>query len=91
MQDFGPRLVQTLINGIGGEAARSELDTLSEPLKKLVVKQPLAKQWITKALSSKEFPAKHVGDTEKRVWVQKIFKYVNSDDTLTTTDVCDQS
>jgi len=78
MQEYGPQLAYGLINGIGGEAARSELDTLSEPLKKLVLKQSKARQWLTDALASDTFPGKSVGETEKRVWLQKVYKYVSS-------------
>ncbi|MCJ1247252.1 hypothetical protein MMC30_004466 [Trapelia coarctata] len=78
MEEYGPRLAYVLIKGIGGEAARSELDTLSEPLKKLVLKQPKARRWLTDALASDTFPGKSVGDTEKRVWLQKVYKYVSS-------------
>lgn len=78
MQEYGPQLAYALIRGIGGDAARSELDTLSEPLKKLVVKQPKARQWLTDALASDTFPGKSVGDTEKRIWLQKVYRYMSS-------------
>ena len=73
-QQYGPPLCQILVRNIGGEAARSELDVLAEPLKKLVFAQPHAKLWLSNALSSEDFPSQKVGTTEKRVWLQKILK-----------------
>lgn len=73
-QQYGPPLCQILVRNIGGEAARSELDVLSEPLKKLIFAQPQAKMWLSNALSSKDFPSQKVGTVEKRVWLQKILK-----------------
>lgn len=62
--------------GVGGQALRSDLDTLAEPLKALVICQPKAKTWLTDALSSETFPSKNIGPTEKRIWLQKILKFV---------------
>lgn len=78
MKQYGPRLCHILVRQIGGEAARSELDVFAEPLKKLVFGQLQAKQWLTSALDNDEFPSKKVGPTEKRMWLQKIIKYVQS-------------
>ena len=74
MQDYGPQLGQALVFNMGGEAARSELDFLAEPLKKLVSSQPRAKTWLMDALSSDAFPSGKVLEVEKRVWLQKIMK-----------------
>ena len=74
MQVYGPSLCQALIYQIGGNAARSELETLAEPLKKLIVKQPQAKKWLSEALYSIQFPSKRVNDTEKRMWLQKVIR-----------------
>ncbi|MCJ1285127.1 hypothetical protein MMC26_004465 [Xylographa opegraphella] len=76
MQTYGPDLARALMRGIGGEAARSELDSLSELLKKMVYTQPRAKQWLTDALAGGDFPSQVVSDVEKRVWLQKVVKYV---------------
>lgn len=73
-QQYGPQLSYVLVRNIGGEAARSELDALAEPLKKLIFAQPQAKTWLSNALSSKDFPSQKVGSTEKRMWLQKIVK-----------------
>lgn len=74
MQQYGPQLCYVLVYHIGGIAARSELDILSEPLKKLVFAQPQAKIWLSDALNSKDFPSQKVGLTEKRIWLQQIMK-----------------
>ena len=74
IHEYGPQLAHALMNGIGGEAARSETATLSEPLKKMIYNQPRAKQWLADALASDTFPSKLVGDSEKREWLQKVMK-----------------
>lgn len=76
MQDYGPQLSHAVIMGVGGQALRSDLDTLAEPLKALVTCQPKAKTWLTDALSSETFPSKNIGPTEKRIWLQKLLKYI---------------
>ncbi|MCJ1394195.1 hypothetical protein MMC18_007073 [Xylographa bjoerkii] len=76
MQTYGSDLARALIRGVGGGAARSELDTLSDPLKKMVYKQPRAKQWLTDALTSDDFPSQAVSDVDKKLWLQKVVKYV---------------
>lgn len=76
MKQYGPRLCHILVRQIGGEAARSELDVFAEPLKRLVVAQLHAKQWLASALDSDGFPSKKIGPTEKRMWLQRIIKYV---------------
>lgn len=72
ISQYGPQLCHILVRGMGGEAARSELDTLAEPLKKLVFAQTQAKQWLSQALADPSFPSNKVGPVEKRVWLQKI-------------------
>ncbi len=76
VQEYGPQLSQALIMNIGGEAARSDLDSLAGPLKSLVCWQPKAKTWLTDALSSEYFPSQNVGAAEKRFWLQKILRWV---------------
>lgn len=39
IQHYGPRFIATLLRLLAGGAARSELDVLCEPLKKLVARQ----------------------------------------------------
>lgn len=50
MTHLGPLVARSLMRNIGGHAARSELDRLCEPLKKLVVLRPEAQAWLEQAL-----------------------------------------
>lgn len=67
-------LAQALIYNIGGHAARSELDKLSEPAKKLVVRQANAKAWFEAALLDANFPSDKVSDKDKQQFLQKIMR-----------------
>lgn len=68
-------LAQALIYNISGHAARSELDKLSEPVKKLVVRQVNTKSWFEAALLDANFPSDKVSDKDKQIFLQKIMKY----------------
>ena len=72
---YGPLVCQILVNKFAGEASRSELDELAEPLKKMVFCQPSAKMWLSNALNGDNFPSQKVGRPEKSVWLQKIMRY----------------
>jgi hypothetical protein len=69
-------LAQALVYNIGGHAARSELDKLSEPVKKLVVRQVHSKNWFEAALFDINFPSDKVTVKDRAVFLQKIMKYV---------------
>ncbi|KAF7525217.1 hypothetical protein G7054_g11163 [Neopestalotiopsis clavispora] len=69
---LGPILAHTLIQNIGGKASRSELDKLSDPLKKLVVQHALAKQWLETALNDASFPSDKVSHDEKALFLKKV-------------------
>jgi hypothetical protein len=72
LQHFGPLLAQALIYNIGGHAARSELDKLSEPIRKLVIRHPQVKGWLEGALYADTFPSQNVSEQEKKVWLMKV-------------------
>ena len=74
ISQYGFQLSRILIHEIAGEAPRSMLEFLVDPLKKLVFAQPQAKQWLSQALSADEFPSGKVTDAQKRVWLQKIMR-----------------
>ena len=79
MEDYGPKLCHVLIRNISGEAARSDLETLTEPLRKLVVSHARAKSWLQDALSSHSFISQRVDESQKRIWLQQIIKFVTLD------------
>ena len=70
----GPSIVDALIQNIGGKASRSELDSIAEPLKKLITKHPLVKTWFENALFSTNFPSSKVGPAEKRRFLSQIVR-----------------
>ena len=74
MQHLGPLLAEALMIGLGGEAARSEVDVLAEPLRKMAFKQPRAKMWLEAALNQPSFPSDKVDASGKRVFVQKVLR-----------------
>lgn len=78
VQQIGPLLAQALIYNIGGHAARSDLDKLSDPLKKLVVRQVNAKAWFEAALMGDSFPSSIVTPKDKSVFLTKITRYFPS-------------
>ena len=69
-------LAQALVYNIGGHAARSELDKLSDPVKKLVVRQVNARIWLEAALLDSSFPSDKVSAKDKQFFLQKIIRYV---------------
>lgn len=76
MNMLGPLLSQTLARNIGGNASRSELDKLSEPLKKLINRYPMARDWLEVGLNHSSFPSSKVTTEEKSLFVKKIIGYV---------------
>ncbi|RFN45112.1 hypothetical protein FIE12Z_10637 [Fusarium flagelliforme] len=72
MQMLGPLLAQSLARNLGGNASRSELDKLSEPLKKLVVRYPMAKSWLEAGLAHETFPSDKLSPQDKTVFVKKV-------------------
>ena len=71
---LGPYLGQSLTNNIGGFASRSELDKLSEPLKKLVSRYPSAKSWLEAGLNDPTFPSSKVTAEDKSMFLKKILR-----------------
>ncbi|KAL2270454.1 hypothetical protein VTJ83DRAFT_2638 [Remersonia thermophila] len=50
MTHLGPLVARSLVRNLGGHAARSEIDKLCEPLKRLIVTRPEAQEWLRAAL-----------------------------------------
>lgn len=74
LHQLGPLLAQALVYNVGGMAARSELDKISDPLKKLVL-QVRSKSWLDVALRSDSFPSDKVTEKEKNAFLQKVIRY----------------
>jgi hypothetical protein len=76
LQHLGPLLAKALVYNIGGNAARSELDRLSEPLKKLVVRQVRSQSWLEAALLGDDFPSDKVTTAQRRAFLSRIIRYM---------------
>ena len=72
----GPPIADALIQNIGGNASRSELDSIAEPLKKLVTKHASVKTWLEDALFSSSFPSDKVGPADKRKFLAQVIRWV---------------
>ena len=79
MNTLGPLLGQSLARNIGGNASRSELDKLSEPIKKLVSHYPSAKDWLGAGLEDPSFPSSKVTSEDKALFVKKLIRYASGD------------
>ena len=72
MEHLGPALAEALIYNISGNAARSELDKISDSLRKLVVKQVRSKSWLEVALFQKNLPGDRIEEADRRIFLQKL-------------------
>lgn len=72
MGHLGPIVAQSLMHNIGGKAARSDLDKLSDPLKKLVVQHVHSRRWLESALNDNAFPSDKVSPDDKALFLKKI-------------------
>ncbi|TDZ28210.1 hypothetical protein CTRI78_v012098 [Colletotrichum trifolii] len=71
---LGPFLAQSIIRNVGGNASRSELDRLSEPLKKMVSHHLNARAWLEQALFDPSFPSQQVSREAKLIFLKKVIK-----------------
>jgi len=74
METLGPLVAQSLARNVGGRASRSELDRLSEPIKKLISRYPMAKQWLEAGLNHESFPSDKITLEEKSLFVKKLVR-----------------
>ncbi|KAI1268616.1 armadillo-type protein [Xylariaceae sp. FL1019] len=72
LSHFGPSLAQSLMQNIGGRASRSDLDRLSDPLKKLVVQHVDASKWLVSSLNDVSFPSDKVSAADKSLFLKKV-------------------
>lgn len=73
-EHLGPLLARSLVQNLGSNASRSELDKLSDPLKKLVTQHPRAKDWLESALLDPSFPSTLVSEAERIMFLKKVVK-----------------
>ncbi|MBE3047089.1 hypothetical protein IMZ48_32110 [Candidatus Bathyarchaeota archaeon] len=74
MGEMGPEVTLSLIRNIGGNASRSELDKVTDPLKKLASSHPSAQSWIQAALFHPSFPSQNVSEKEKMMFLRKVIR-----------------
>ena len=74
LEHLGPLIAGNIVYNISGNAARSELDKVCDPLRKLVVRHSAAKTWLQGALFSDNFGSDRVKDSEKTAFLQKTIK-----------------
>lgn len=74
VQHIGQFIADAIIFNISGNAARSEVDKVCDPLKKLVIRHPGAKIWLQKAMSSSNFGSDRIKDVDKTMFLQKILR-----------------
>ncbi|KJZ75979.1 hypothetical protein HIM_04435 [Hirsutella minnesotensis 3608] len=75
MEALGPLLGQSLARNIGGNASRSELDKLSEPVKKLVSRHTKAREWLQSGLGHASFPSDKISQEQKTLFVKKLIRF----------------
>ncbi|KAF3283873.1 hypothetical protein TWF970_001044 [Orbilia oligospora] len=75
LQQTGELLAKNLVMAIGGGAARSELDNVTEPLKKMVFKQLHARKWLENSMFSNgdAFPSQKISVEDKSMFLKKLF------------------
>lgn len=77
MATLGPLLCQCIARNVGGNAARSELDKVAEPLKRMVSRYPETKLWLELGLNHPSFPSSKVTLEQKSMFLKKIIRYVS--------------
>lgn len=74
MDTLGPLLCKSLARNIGGNASRSELDRITEPLKKVIFRHMKAQEWLLRGLQDDTFPSNKVSDEDKAMFVKKVVR-----------------
>ncbi|KAL8913434.1 MAG: hypothetical protein Q9171_001727 [Xanthocarpia ochracea] len=74
LAQYGPQVTQAIINNIGGDAARSELENWTNPLRQMVSTEVRSRQWISEALSSRNFPSTKVDDAQKKLFLEQVMQ-----------------
>jgi hypothetical protein len=74
MTTLGPMLCLALARNISGQASRSELDRLSDPVKKLASHYPQAKQWLETAITDPSLSESSLKLETKLMLVKKVIR-----------------
>lgn len=74
IEHLGPLLARALIFNVSGMASRSELDKLSDVLKKLVTQHPRTREWLQFALNDPAIPISNTmaSQEDKNMFLKKI-------------------
>jgi hypothetical protein len=75
MTQIGLGMAQSLVSQISGGAARSELDAICKPLKKMIEKRVEARPWLVHAMNS-HCLSPNVTMAEKGAFLEKILRLV---------------
>ncbi|PNH73318.1 hypothetical protein VD0001_g4211 [Verticillium dahliae] len=71
-EQLGPLLARSLIKNIGGGGARSELDKLSEPLKKMISQHSKSRSWLGDALRDEHCVGYQVTQQDREAFLKKV-------------------
>lgn len=74
IEHLGPLLARALVFNVSGMASRSELDKLSDVLKKLVTQHPRTKEWLEVALTDPAIPNTMASQEDKDMFLKKIMR-----------------
>lgn len=72
MDVLGPPLARALIQNVGGNCSRSEINSICEPLKHFVCQDVRSQGWLQAALIAPDFPSHRVNADEKAIFLKKI-------------------
>ena len=74
LAQLGQPIADAIVFNISGNAARSEIDKVCDPLRKLVIRHPGAKVWLQNAMFGGNFSSDRIKDADKTMFLQKILK-----------------
>lgn len=74
MSAYGPKFTCSIISQIGGNALRSDLEFICEPLKALLLHQPGVQGWLQQAILGETFPAvdANVGQQQRNLFFRQV-------------------
>lgn len=70
--ELAPHVAVSLMSQIGGNAQRSDLDSICKALRAFVFTQPSAKRLLEEAMNGSQFPSTGVSASDKRTFSQKL-------------------